>query len=700
MPLILVAGQIDLSNITVKKPELSKPVVKLAWDELSSTLKKITGQSPTDGQYQITLSIDLDLPPDGFKISTENGNLRIFGGSNYGVLYGVYSFLEDDLGCRWYQPEITVISQLKQLKITVKDRSEAPAFTEVRDPFSYLESNTEWALHNRVIRMMNNTLPQELGEKITFPRIDKEFWLCHTTHYFCPDSMFAVHPEYFMVNTNGKRSKQQICPCNPEVRKLAAQKIISTLDKAPDANYITLSMEDNVSYCHCPQCTAINQREGSNGAAFFELANEVATEVAKKHPNVKVIVLAYYATSVPPKNMQIADNITILYADINRPRSALAEVAKNKNCLEKWNRIAKEIIIWDYQVDFTDYYRYVLSLRAVAKNLAFYRSLSNIKGVAIQGAYQGMGGARQGLRAWVEAKLLWNPERDYQQLMRDYVHGVYGPAAPPIEKFYIYLDNLELQQVSAEAKYAEIIAFGKQCFNAAKKLAKDNPTILKQVEAAELPILFYELDQLYALRYRKSMTQEKRKQALKLIDTIAITMKANKFFHRSEGIHTTGLKKYSDAMAESSPNIPGVTAGNSIIIPAIDGMYCLGAKKVMDDKAAYKTAVRQPPGNSWSWQISFMNKNIPAGKYRIRIRNRIEKTGGAITKILYGVYDSATKSTTNLFIDPKTLDHPDYRWHELKTSNITPSSSIWVMIQPKNNNFIHYIDCIELVPEK
>ncbi len=606
------SGTLDLNRVTIVGPEPAKPVEQKATAELKHHLELIAKSN--GGGQTIRLITDPTLPPDGYRIGFNGNDLEIRGGVNFGLLYGVYALLEEDIGYRWYEPGVTVTPKLNELNITIRDRSEAPAFPVVRDPFSYVESNPDWALRNRVIRMMNNSLPPELGKKIIFPRPKGEFWMCHTTQYFCPASIFNSHPEYFMLDVNGKRSKQQVCPSNPEVEKLAIQKIISTLDNAPEANYITLSLEDNVDWCHCPQCAEINKREGCNGAAFFELANKIANKIAEKHPAVKLLITAYYATLVPPEHMQMADNISILYADINRHRSDPVTRGANQKHLKNWSRLVKEIIIWDYQVDFTNYYRYVLSTNATAQNLAFYHSLPEIKGVAIQGAYQSMGGARQGLRAWVEAKLLWNPGRDYRALMKDYIHGVYGPAAPPIEKFYFYLDDLERQRVSAENKYQEIIAQGKQCFDMAKKLVKDNPILLKRVEAAELPVLFYEFDQLYALRYRSGVPPEKLQQARELLNRIIAVMKANNFQYLSEGKKATELTKQLDALSRTVPEVPGVMGAESIVIPAVDGMSCLGARKITDDKAAGKTAVRQPPGNTWSWQMSFVEKNIPPGK--------------------------------------------------------------------------------------
>ena len=48
------------------------------------------------------------------------------------------------------------------------------------------------------------------------------------------------------------------------------------------------------------------------------------------------------------------------------------------------------------------------------------------------GAYQAGGAEFAELRAWVLAKLLWNPNQNGSQLVEEFAHGYYGPAAEHI----------------------------------------------------------------------------------------------------------------------------------------------------------------------------------------------------------------------------------------------------------------------------
>ena len=72
----------------------------------------------TRAQEAIRLLIDWEkLGPEGFVIRTVGQKLVIAGDTGRGTINGVYTFLEDVVGCRWYTPELGVIPSRKTLSI-------------------------------------------------------------------------------------------------------------------------------------------------------------------------------------------------------------------------------------------------------------------------------------------------------------------------------------------------------------------------------------------------------------------------------------------------------------------------------------------------------------------------------------------------------------------------------------------------------
>ncbi len=73
-----------------------------------------------------------DLKQDGCRIDYNKGNLFLQGGSRKGILNGVYALLEEDLGCRWYPIDTTVIPVRTDLKLTVAPRVSVSPFDAMR----------------------------------------------------------------------------------------------------------------------------------------------------------------------------------------------------------------------------------------------------------------------------------------------------------------------------------------------------------------------------------------------------------------------------------------------------------------------------------------------------------------------------------------------------------------------------------------
>src|SRR5689334_2952083 len=66
------------------------------------------------------------LGQEGYILRTKGPNLAIVGGRPRGTLYGVYSLLEDNLGCGWFTPTVSRIPKQATLDIPPLDRVFVP----------------------------------------------------------------------------------------------------------------------------------------------------------------------------------------------------------------------------------------------------------------------------------------------------------------------------------------------------------------------------------------------------------------------------------------------------------------------------------------------------------------------------------------------------------------------------------------------
>ena len=80
-----------------------------AAEELQKYLEK-KNVAVTDGAYPITITYDKSLSRnDGFRVSATADGMTIAGGTEHAILYGVYKFLEQYAGVRYFLPGIEKI---------------------------------------------------------------------------------------------------------------------------------------------------------------------------------------------------------------------------------------------------------------------------------------------------------------------------------------------------------------------------------------------------------------------------------------------------------------------------------------------------------------------------------------------------------------------------------------------------------------
>jgi hypothetical protein len=138
------------------------------------------------------------------------------------------------------------------------------------------------------------------------------------------------------------------------------------------------------------------------------------------------------------------------------------------------------------------------NLRVLGPNVKFFVD-HNVKGIFEQGAYQSYGSEMAELRAWVLAKLLWDPTRDGEKLIDEFIEGYYGAAGPHI-KAYLNVTHNAVEE-SGEwlgcfsphtAKFLsfETLSKGWGHLKAAEEAVKDNPSLHFRVQVAQLPVMY------------------------------------------------------------------------------------------------------------------------------------------------------------------------------------------------------------------
>ena len=117
---------------------------------------------------------------------------------------------------------------------------------------------------------------------------------------------------------------------------------------------------DNDAFCQCAQCRAwLGGRDAdspffSNGRHsdyFFQFVNEVAKIVGAKHPDKKIVCLAYMTHAAPPVKLTLAPNVLVQYCfSCNRLNFDRASYEHEESLLRAWRRTnpQRPLYLWLY----------------------------------------------------------------------------------------------------------------------------------------------------------------------------------------------------------------------------------------------------------------------------------------------------------------------------------------------------------------
>ncbi|MGD0783379.1 MAG: DUF4838 domain-containing protein, partial [Candidatus Aminicenantales bacterium] len=173
-------------------------------------------------------------------------------------------------------------------------------------------------------------------------------------------------------------------------------------------------------------------------------------------PGLAVDTLAYQYTRKPPKLVRPLPNVIVRLCSIECGFARPLDDPRNKaflDDLDGWSKIAGRLYIWDYTTDFAHYIQPHPNYGVLAPNIRLFVA-RNVRGVFEQGAYESWGSEMAELRAWMLAKLLWNPSLDAGRLREEFIRGYYGSGAGPIEDYLALLEKSVLAAGDALGCYS------------------------------------------------------------------------------------------------------------------------------------------------------------------------------------------------------------------------------------------------------
>ena len=455
--------------------------------------------------------VGVGRPAEGderFTYCTVGKHLWVYGGAKRGTMYGVYALLERELGVRWFTPDHTFIPKRSSWQFGALHHTEAPLLDYRFALYYHILQHPEFMAHNRLNSCWDVHENAYGGTE--------GFWGSHSFHYFFPwSTYYTTHPEYFSLHKGERHRYSQLCLSNPDVLRICTEGMIKVIRENPNHWVYSLSQNDNNRPCECEKCRAIEEQYGGHSGLLIWFTNQVAAKVKELFPDKKISTFAYRYSRQAPKGIVPADNVVVRLCSIEccfgHPLESDCKFNTSfMHDIEEWSKITDNLFIWDYVVNFQHYLIPFPNFSVLAKNIQTY-ARHNVIGIQEQAQYQTEGGEWSELRGWVLSKLLWDPYQDGGALVREFIAGHYGAAAPHIQRYWelsqalikpeseltIYIE--ETSPIYTE----EFITEGRKILDEAQKAVAGDAVLTARVDRVRLQILY-----LYTMHHKKEARAE------------------------------------------------------------------------------------------------------------------------------------------------------------------------------------------------
>jgi len=384
------------------------------------------------------------LGEDGFVIRSVGPNIVIAGNTPGGTMYGVNWFLDHKLGVKWLTPDYTHVPAAKTIEVASLDEKQIPRFA-----FRQILSNEGDTKPFGARNLLNGNSHGAFG--ILSP-VEIDHWDPSWQHPGLVASFYDLVPD-----RPGLRAGGQVAMMNPEVRKVMAEGIIKRLKAVPNyGNYWFGLMDNDWGWDIDPESAAFAKKHGGvASAAKTDMAIDVLKRVREVLPDAKIAFNAYHWGFTPPTGMTIPDGLLVYPMTIHLDYSTPLNRGRNEKLgkdIEGWNAIAKDILLWDHVTNFNGYIQPTPNIFPICETIRWLATLPNIHGYFAEGSWNTKSAEFAALRAWIMARMLWDPDTDYKAAIAEYCDAYFGPAGKIVMQ---YIDLMHEASVKSRAEIWE-----------------------------------------------------------------------------------------------------------------------------------------------------------------------------------------------------------------------------------------------------
>ena len=621
-------------------PKNSGITEKFAAHELKTMLKKIGnadfkiitgGNIPSKSTVVIGPSgTAAPSELDSFSIETRNGNLYLQGNRPRATLYAVYSFLQKELGARWFWigADGEYFKPLTKWQLPKLNRKETAAFQYralTTCGNQRYEPNGYWLTRNKINYYAKRRKLRDLTGMVKTP-------VGTSSHLVAvPKSMFKDHPDWFSM-VNGKRIPEGNAGCwsNPGFTKYVVDKLVK-LAKKSNAELMNVFPADITTRCQCPECT----RNPDVSSRWYDYYHKLQKEIHKSLPNLRFAGIAYMEYRPVPRT-EIKDMDFVMYCQSDRcyvHKFGDLKCKLNQKSLKELKRWTDKtrMAIYGYHFDAFNRPMMLPFWNILADEIRHYHRQGKITfmktefpvGNPKKQKPEDMYHITSRLAGYIYAQLIWNPKKSVDAIIDDWCDYVFGPAASELAAYYRQMAKAWENSGTHITYYThppqgfarkfvskDLVKFAEKNFKTAAAKLKNHPKELRQlkIEAA-----------IFDKWKRAAQTFNPTINVIKT--NSAAQVPARPMIDRNKKITNTKVKIYRNDSAliinVDCPNIPGIEAGK----PGHDDMWSGGSGDLLEiflslnDGSQYRHFAMNR-GGGWydalggdkSWNINWKRK--------------------------------------------------------------------------------------------
>lgn len=440
-----------------------------------SETSKYISLGKNDVQKSAGVQLDESVDVGGsFLIQTAGESIFVVGYDDYGVLYGTYELMNKLIGFEAFGVDdaYTLNTNVANIPLREYEDLQVPDYAIRKPGFGGINDDVVALRRLRLLDTRNSLGAGGLSghTSLGFVPVDK---------YLNEEDTENYHPEWYSAVKN----PSQLCYTahgDPDSLELMVQAALEELKvemiNQPNIKLVNFSHADNRNGCTCAACKEEEKKYKTCTAPFIRFLNRLAEEVyewmetEEGKPYARDLDIFFYAYALfevaPVKYDENSESYVAIDDSVKLHEHVIPQLCltkanytqpfdsgeKNEQAyenLKKWSAISDTLFTYMYCANYRNFMMPYDTFGAMQNWYQVYNEYGSISMYNLgKGNDKGMTTGFDNFKIYLDAKLSWNVDADFDKLLSDFFNGVYKDAAPYLLE--IFNDYRALSRYNAE----------------------------------------------------------------------------------------------------------------------------------------------------------------------------------------------------------------------------------------------------------